>query len=819
MRPSRTGLGRRAARLLLPLALVVLLPLPALAATGAPARSAVPADRQSSDAQDGVALMRVVVPDQAGIDRLQRMGVDLAEYTRPVDGGGIEVHAVLSPQESKSLRAKGFDVGAPVADQRDVAAVRKERTQTLRALAADAATTDALTPLRADWFTSVPGAQRYLSVEAKTSDPAATNILTVAWDKGRGTDIGSGGSATMDRFTDAGQYMYHRFDAPLPVGTVPDKARITSTSGGSITVEVERWLGEPRKPPGKHYVSDFVDHYMDPTEIDQRFEGLAAEFPTRAELIELPYKTNGYRRAAQAQFGAGGDAGAASTFYVSSNAYGSEGGNDVSLALVDPGAADHPLTVSVDGTGISVELATDAAGAVSATAADVVAALNADPGAAALVTASTYRGDAGAGIVSAAPPTRLTDDLRAPAAVSRDPFQMKALRIGKERDGSQPGAFLYCQEHAREWVTPLVCVEAAERLLRNYAHDRVTRKLVDNLDIFVVASMNPDGAHYSFYDFNLQRKNMTNHCGPADADPARRTSWGVDLNRNFTVGSHDDGYSGGSDSCRSGNFSGPTELSEPEARNEVWLTQEFPNIRFGMNTHSYGGYFMWPPGAYQEEGRTPLPYVDLGTDTYFWESSEHILSAVQRWRGTAIWPGRTGPVTDVLYSAAGNSADEHWYNRGIIGWDFEVGADIYDPATGEYEAVGFQPPFSEGHEEAMEFASGQIATLEVALAYARDDDTPRSRLTVTDRRSGATDFTFDVDEPAKIYYTLDGTRPTLSSPLLEMSAPREGPETLTLTSTTRVKWFSVDMAGNVENHYRPDRNDNRYRQELVRVRP
>jgi hypothetical protein len=378
--------------------------------------------------------------------------------------------------------------------------------------------------------------------------------------------------------------------------------------------------------------------------------------------------------------------------------------------------------------------------------------------------------------------------------------------------------FLYCQEHAREWVTPLVCVEAAERLLRNYRNDPTTRKLVDNLDIFIVPSVNPDGSNYSLYDFNLQRKNMTNYCGAADSDPARRNSWGVDLNRNFSVGSQTDGYTGASTNCRSEVFSGPGELSEPETRNEVWLTGRFPNIKFAMNTHSYGGYFMWPPGAYKAAGRETLPYADLGTDTYFWASSDHILSAVQAWRGTAIWPGRTGPVTDVLYSAAGNSADEHWYNRGIIGWDFEVGADLYDPQSGQFNGVGFQPPFAEGHEEAMEFANGQIAILEVALAYTRDHEPPASELVVRDQQDGSTAFSFTTGEPATVYYTLDGSRPTLSSPKLRAAGTREGPESITVTATTEVKWFSVDIAGNVERRYRPDGTDNNYRHETVTVR-
>ena len=146
-----------------------------------------------------------------------------------------------------------------------------------------------------------------------------------------------------------------------------------------------------------------------------------------------------------------------------------------------------PLKVTVDGTKILVDLATDSSGKATSTAAQVVKALNEN--ASQLVTATTYRGNTGAGVV--APTTNaaiLTDGLKAGADVSRDPFTVKAIRIGKHRDGSKPGVLGYAQEHAREWVTPLVTIETAERLLRNYSQDSETRKLVDNLDIFLVPS-------------------------------------------------------------------------------------------------------------------------------------------------------------------------------------------------------------------------------------------------------------------------------------------------------------------------------------------
>ena len=214
----------------------------------------------------------------------------------------------------------------------------------------------------------------------------------------------------------------------------------------------------------------------------------------------------------------------------------------------------------------------------------MAAAINAHAGASAKLVAQTYRGNAGAGIVQPRTKGNLSDFLTTAtnAHVQRGPFEYFVMRIGKNRPGNSAdqgihgrrvGVFLYCQQHAREWATPLTCLETAEQLLRNYGIDKTTRKLVDELDIFILPSSNPDGAHYSMHNFNSQRKTMTNWCmigGLETDDPnaanfwtprpnplpggvaqpfndsAARNAWGTDMNRNNTFGTLIDGYIGAS---------------------------------------------------------------------------------------------------------------------------------------------------------------------------------------------------------------------------------------------------------------------------------
>jgi len=761
----------------------------------------------AAESSEGVSVVEVHLRGKKDVDRLVATGIDLTHELES-HGDGIEAQVVATPREIARLRAMGFDIGDVLWTEADWRSALAERAATIRdkkraarAFGVDTSEyarpggsalsfqeTDEVKVIRADYYTSTNG--EFLSVEAKTSGGEDVD-LTVEWDSGPGTEIGSGGSASLFDFVDAGVYMYHR--RAVSVDTRPRWIRVTSEEGGSDTRAAELWVPDSVDKHGP-YLKDFVTQYMDPTDLDARIEQLAMEFPEVTELIELPNQTNGYRRKAAAILGStSGGTNQSRAVVVESNAWGHEGGNDLSAELLDPGSADQALSVEVVGNLISVNLATDSTGAISSTAADVVAALDSDAASSALVNAFTYRGNDGDGVVQPLGPVALDDRLEAPDHISRDPWTVRALRICRICDGSKTGVFLYAQEHAREWVPPLTAIETAERLLRNYEHNRGLSRLIGELDIFILPSVNPDGGHYSFYDDGGQRRNMTNHCDENNSDPNRRDSWGVDINRNYDIGSRFDGYSGASSSCLSDVYSGPAELSEPESSNVVWLADTYDNIKFSMNTHSSGNYFMWSPAAYIVPGRIPLPRPTLLEENYFFQSSDEILQAIKRHRGLSVTPARTGPVIDVLYSAAGNSGDRMWYGNQFFAWNFEVGG------------AGFQPNWTEAHDQAMEFSNGMIGMLDVAYGWTKDNKAPKSTaMPAGGSYEGAVGVDFNTTEAAAIYYTTDGSRPTFDSPVLESAGVREDAETLVFDEDTTLNWFSVDIKGNIENGYDPD---------------
>jgi hypothetical protein len=661
----------------------------AVVATG-PEVSAAPARPAAapavSVAPDDTALVRLRLPDRAFLDRLVAQGADLAGRPR-AEGSAVLADLVVTGRELAALRAAGAVPTQLI--QRAGAAPRPAATA--RTLAADT-----LVFLQSYVWTST--GQTFVQAEVATTAVADPDVeITVTWQ----TADGRTGSFPLVRFEDAGEYQYH-YALPQPVPAAPVRLTATSSLGGTAARAPQRWPGPAAPPTPAGYQRDFIDAYLTPTDIQARIARIKRQYRGLVDVIDLPNKTQGYRRTATAYLGDP----ATAAVVVESVKFGDQGWNGVQVKTVaGPALAavyrDRVLTVTiVPGT----------------TTTDQVAALIAArfPN---RFAASVETGSAGLPMPVTGP-VPLSDGLDAPAGVSRKPWTVQALRIGYHRDGSRVGVLAYSQEHAREWATPLVTLEFAERLLANARTDAETKALLENVDVFVIPTVNPDGANYSFNDYNFQRKNLVNHCTGAARDPRNADRWGVDVNRNYTVGSVFDGYVGASTNCLSDVYAGTGELSEPESRNVIALADAHPNIRFAMNVHSYGGYFMWPPGSYTVPGRITLPRPPVEEQAEFLASAKRIVGAIAADRGTVTWPSNTGPVADVLYSAAGNSADQLYYEKGIFAWDFEVGTDRWNPATQEWEGVGFQPPYEEAHAESQEYAGGLVELLRVARDYA-----------------------------------------------------------------------------------------------------
>jgi carboxypeptidase T len=169
---------------------------------------------------------------------------------------------------------------------------------------------------------------------------------------------------------------------------------------------------------------------------------------------------------------------------------------------------------------------------------------------------------------------------------------------------SEPGVFYVGQHHAREHLT----VEVVLSLLHMYADRRPhpstqISTLVRTRQIYIVPSLNPDGAEYDIAggSYHFWRKNRQPYQGV----------YGTDNNRNY---SYRWGCCGGSSGDPNSEvFRGPSAFSTPEDSRMADFMLAHPNVKTGISFHTYGDLILYPYGYTYEDEPPDMQHVDLLT--------------------------------------------------------------------------------------------------------------------------------------------------------------------------------------------------------------
>jgi carboxypeptidase T len=315
----------------------------------------------------------------------------------------------------------------------------------------------------------------------------------------------------------------------------------------------------------------------------------------------------------------------------------------------------------------------------------------------------------------------------------------RAIRIGRS-DAKAPAILLLGGLHAREWGSPDILVAFAERLLsagqnekgisigkRRFGPSNVQR-LLDETAVYIIPQVNPDGRHHSFTVDPYWRKNR--RPAPPDRD-GDETCIGVDLNRNFdfmwdfaTAFSPDAAVSCSTQPCDKEVYIGPAATSEPETSNVVWLLDEYPEIAYLVDLHSYGELIMFSWG--DDENQTAdasMSFTNTKWDgrrgvfgdnygEFLHDQDRQLLLRLGKAMAAAIAAsrGRQYRVQQSanLYPTAGTS-DDYAYSRHLVDPALTKVLAFTVEWGSENNSTPFHPPYPEMKKIIAEVTSGLLA--------------------------------------------------------------------------------------------------------------
>jgi len=224
--------------------------------------------------------------------------------------------------------------------------------------------------------------------------------------------------------------------------------------------------------------------------------------------------------------------------------------------------------------------------------------------------------------------------------------KIEAFLVRQDSSIKKPVIWLDCGIHAREWVSPPVCLHAMDKLIENYNSTDPNKNLLGSYDFFILPVANPDGYAYTWARNRnrLWRKNRRPHsCG-----------YGVDPNRNFPVNFHQ----GCSNPC-SDKYRGTRAFSEAESKaiqkGVRIMKSEYGKRRIAafVSIHAFSQLWMSPFGYRRDRPRDYRDHMKV------MRKSVQALTSVYGTRFTY------GPISEVIYIAYGSSVDWAYENSGI----------------------------------------------------------------------------------------------------------------------------------------------------------
>lgn len=164
----------------------------------------------------------------------------------------------------------------------------------------------------------------------------------------------------------------------------------------------------------------------------------------------------------------------------------------------------------------------------------------------------------------------------------------------------EPAVFIMANLHSNEINTNVVALTAIEELTTKYATDPSIRAVVDDNEIFIAPTWNPDGLDHVHFVGNNWRKNRRPNGGG---------SFGVDLNRNWSAGWA--AACSGSTNSSSLTYKGPSAISEPEnVVAELFSNdQGFSKV---LEYHSSGRETLWEFACTSHPWATLMEQTALG---------------------------------------------------------------------------------------------------------------------------------------------------------------------------------------------------------------